>query len=70
MSRYNSDALDEACEEMLCHTNWSYADTQDLEKIIAERKGDIPKDKEIEHIVIFYTEPNDDDDDENEEEEL
>ena len=70
MSRYNSDALDEACEEMLGHTNWSYADTQDLEKIIAERKGDIPKDKEIEHIVIFYTEPNDDDDDENEEEEL
>ena len=70
MSRYNSDALDEACEEMQGHTNWSYADTQDLEKIIAERKGDIPKDKEIEHIVIFYTEPNDDDDDENEEEEL
>tara|TARA_Y100000004_G_scaffold27119_1_gene27607 strand:+ start:552 stop:764 length:213 start_codon:yes stop_codon:yes gene_type:complete len=67
MSRYNSDALDEACEEMLGHTNWSYADTQDLEKIIAERKGDIPKDKEIEHIVIFYTEP-DEDDDENEEE--
>ena len=60
MGRYISDGIDEVCELMLGHTNWSYADTQDLEKIIAERKGDIPKDKEIEHIVIFYTEPDED----------
>ncbi len=54
MSRYNSDAIDDACEQNLGHTNWSYADTQDLEKIIAERKGDVPKGEEIDCIVIFY----------------
>ena len=42
MSRYHSDAIDEACEENLGHTNWKYADTQDLENI-KERNGDIPK---------------------------
>ena len=65
MSRYNSDALDEACEEMQGHTNWSYATTQDLKKITAWIKGD---DSEIEHIVLFYREP-DEDEDENEEDE-
>ena len=25
MSRYNSDAIDECCEEVTGHTNWSYA---------------------------------------------
>ena len=54
MSRYNSDAIDDACEQNLGYTNWSYADTQDLEKIIAERKGDVPKGEEIDCIVIFY----------------
>ena len=54
MSRYNSDAIDDACEQNLGHTNWRYADTQDLEKIIAERKGDVPKGEEIDCIVIFY----------------
>ena len=53
MSRYNSDALDEACEEMLGHTNWAY--------------GRNPNKKEIECVVIFYKEP-DEHDDENEEE--
>ena len=54
MSRFYSDAIDEACEEILGHTNWKYADTQDLENIIAERKGDISKGEEIDQIVIFY----------------
>ncbi len=54
MSRYNSDAIDDACEQNLGHTNWRYADTQDLEKIIAEREGDVPKGEEIDCIVIFY----------------
>lgn len=54
MSRYNSDAIDDACEQNLGHTNWRYADTQDLEKIIAERKDDVPKGEEIDCIVIFY----------------
>ena len=54
MTKYDSDAIDEACEEILGHTNWKYADTQDLEEIIAERKGDVPKGEEIDHIVIFY----------------
>ena len=53
MSSYNSDALDEACEEMLGHTNWAY--------------GRNPNKKEIECVVIFYKEP-DEHDDENEEE--
>ena len=53
MSSYIIDALDEACEEMQGHTNWSYAQIKDLKKIIAWLKGD---DKEIEHIVIFYRE--------------
>lgn len=55
--RFESDAIDEACEENLGHTNWKYADTQDLEKVIAQRKGDTPKDEEIDHIVIFYKNP-------------
>ena len=54
MSRYDSDVIDDACEQNLGHTNWRYADTQDLEKIIAERKGDVPKGEEIDCIVIFY----------------
>ena len=54
MAKYDSDALDQACEEIVGHTNWRYADTQDLEKIIAERKGDVPKGEEIDSIVIFY----------------
>jgi hypothetical protein len=54
MSRYNSDALDEACEEMLGHTNWAY--------------GKNPNEKEIECVVIFYKEP-DEDENENEEDE-
>lgn len=54
MSRYNSDAIDDACEQNLGHTNWRYAETQDLEKIIAERKGDVLKGEEIDCIVIFY----------------
>ena len=37
MAKYDSDALDQACEEIVGHTNWKYADTQDLENIIAER---------------------------------
>ena len=53
MSSYIIDALDEACEEMQGHTNWSYAQIKHLKKIIAWLKGD---DKEIEHIVIFYRE--------------
>jgi hypothetical protein len=54
MTKYDSDTIDQACEEIVGHTNWKYADTQDLENIIAERKGDVPKGEEIEHIVIFY----------------
>ncbi len=64
MAKYDSDALDQACEEIVGHTNWKYADTQDLENIIAERKGDVPKGEKIEHIVIFYK--NDEEDFDNE----
>ena len=61
MARYHGDALDEACEEILGHTNWKYADTQDLENIIAERKGDVSKGEEIDQIVIFYKNKEDED---------
>lgn len=54
MPRYQSDILDEACKQMHGHTNWAYADSQDLENIIAERKGDVPRGEKIEDIVIFY----------------
>ena len=40
MSRYNSDALDEACEEMLGHTNWAY--------------GRNPNEEKIDCVVFFY----------------
>lgn len=56
MSKYDSDAIDECCDQMLGHTNWSYADTGDLENIISERNGEIPKGQKIEHIVVFYKE--------------
>ena len=62
MAKYDSDALDQACEEIVGHTNWKYADTQDLENIIAERKGDVPKGEAIEHIVIFYKNDEEDED--------
>ena len=76
MSRYHSDAIDEACEENLGHTNWCYARLEQLEEIIAEEKARIKQGKAskgisfgdaIECIVIFYNEP-DEDEDENEEE--
>ena len=41
MSRYHSDAIDEACEENLGHTNWCYARLEQLEEIIAEEKARI-----------------------------
>ena len=64
MGRFHSDAIDEACEENLGHTHWKYADTQDLENIIAERNGDIPKGADIDHIVIFYKNEEEENEDE------
>lgn len=77
MSRYHSDAIDEACEENLGHTNWCYATLSELEEIVVEEKARKKQGKgskgvsfgdAIECVVIFYNEP-DEDDDENEEEE-
>jgi len=54
MSRYNSDAIDECCEEVTGHTNWSYADKADYEKIMSRRNGDHPHSDRIHSIVVFY----------------
>ena len=51
MSRYNSDTLDEACQEMLGHDNWGYVDKDDLKKQFEHY--DKVKDN-IAHVVIFW----------------
>lgn len=56
MSRDSSDYLDDACEEMLGHTNWAYADKSDYEKITSTRNGDSPHSDRIHSIVVFYNE--------------
>ena len=59
----HGDALDEACEENLGHTNWGYATLSDLEEIVAKEKARIEQGKQseginfgddIECVVIFY----------------
>ena len=52
MSRYQSDYLDDACEEMLGHNNWAYLDTIS-KKEMAEHK----KNNSIETIIVFYKDP-------------
>lgn len=50
MSRLNSDAIDESCEEIKGHTNWAYGDTVSQKELLKEaNKG---------NVVIFYDEPN------------
>ena len=49
MSKYNSDAIDECCDQIVGHTNWGY--------------GENPNSKEIECVVIFYKEPEEEDND-------
>ena len=75
MSRFHGDAIDEACEENLGHTNWAYATLSDLEKIVAEEKARRKQGKgskgfafedAIECVVIFYNEPLEEEEDEDE----
>ena len=61
MSRYDSDALDEACQEILDHDNWGYVDKDDLKKQFEHY--DKVKDN-IAHIVVFWKEPEGDELDE------
>tara|TARA_Y100000114_G_scaffold35933_1_gene31488 strand:- start:422 stop:595 length:174 start_codon:yes stop_codon:yes gene_type:complete len=56
MSRYCSDALDEACQEMLGHDNWGYVDKSNLKKQFEHY--DKVKDN-IADIVVFWKEPED-----------
>ena len=51
MSRYNSDAIDACCEEMLGHTNWAYADS--IPKEMQKNK----KENDVNCIVVFFEEP-------------
>ena len=52
MSRYNSDAIDECCEEMLGHTNWGYIDTFTESQMKMFEKNDY-----IYRAVVFFNEP-------------
>tara|TARA_R110002012_G_C11319139_1_gene575585 strand:- start:338 stop:538 length:201 start_codon:yes stop_codon:yes gene_type:complete len=54
MSRYNSDAIDECCKEMLGHTHWAYMPTGDYQKVISSMFGNRHRSKSVEKIVIFY----------------
>ena len=77
MANYHGDAIDEACEENLGHTNWKYATLSDLEEIVAKEKVRIKQGKQskgiefgddIECLVIFYNEPLEEDEEEEEDE--
>jgi len=51
MSRYDSDALDDACQKILGHDNWGYVDKSDLKKQFEHY--DKVKDN-IAHIVVLW----------------
>ena len=52
MSRFKSDEIDEACIEMLGHTNWAYTDT-----ITAEEMAEYKKNNAIFCNVVFFHDP-------------
>ena len=52
--KFDSDAIDICCKEILGHTNWAYADKSDYEKIMSRRNGDHPNSDRIHSIVVFY----------------
>lgn len=56
LMKYDADTLDEACQEILGHTNWGYMDKDDLKK--SWEHYDKVKDN-IAHIVVFWKEPDD-----------
>ena len=47
--KYMSDAIDEACEQLVGHTNWSWGD---------------PWTEDIAHIIIIHKEPEEEEEDE------
>lgn len=78
MSSMHGDALDEACEENLGHTNWGYATLSDLEEIVAKEKARIEQGKgseginfgdDIDCLVIFYNEPLEEEEEEEDDDE-
>lgn len=54
MSKYNSDSIDECCQDLYGHTNWEYADSSDIESIIIEKNRNKPDAQIIDQVVIFY----------------
>ena len=52
MSRDQSDDLEEACMNMLGHTNWKYRDTIKVKEMVEYRRDDA-----IYCSVIFFKEP-------------
>ena len=60
MGRDFTDDIDDCCEKTLGHRNWGFADStlhKTVETIMSNRNGDSPKSDRIEHVVIFYKEP-------------
>jgi hypothetical protein len=67
MARYQSDILDEACKQMLGHTNWAYADSHEVELMCEEREinaEDGEEQEDIAQVIIFYQNPHNEDEDE------
>ena len=52
MSRDQSDDLDEACMNMLGHTNWKYRDTKLVKEMVEYKRNDA-----IYCSVLFFKEP-------------
>ena len=46
MSKYTSDRIDQVCEDLVDHTNWSWGD---------------PKTDDIAYIILIHAEPNKED---------
>ena len=56
MSKYNSDALDDACQNMLSHTNWGY-----IQSYSGKEFEKLKKDHDIECVVVFFKDPDPED---------
>jgi len=60
MGRDFTDDIDDCCEAILGHRNWGFADSKlhkTVETTMSKRNGDSPKSDRIEHVIIFYKDP-------------
>jgi len=47
--KFNSNPIDDACEQVKGHTNWAYFDTLDKEQQKKVLKGEM--------VIVFFDEP-------------